>query len=59
LEIKRSLTPSLSKGFYSGCEHIEASRRYVVYPGKEKFPVTKEVTAIPLLDMMSELRNLK
>lgn len=59
LEIKRSMTPSVSKGFHLGCEDIEATHRYIVYPGKESFPVTKEVTAIPLVDMMNLLRNLK
>jgi uncharacterized protein len=59
IEIKRSLTPSLSKGFHLGCEDIEASNRYIVYPGKERFPVTKEVTAIPLLEMMNEIRGMK
>lgn len=59
IEIKRSLTPSLSKGFHLGCEDIEATHQFIVYPGKERFPFTKEVTAIPLLDMMNELRDLK
>lgn len=59
LEIKRTMTPSLSKGFHLGCEDIEATHRYVIYPGKESFPVTKEVTAIPLVDMMNILRNMK
>lgn len=59
LEIKRSMTPSLSKGFHLGCEDIEATHRFIVYPGKESFPVTKEVTAMPLVDMMNLLRNIK
>lgn len=59
IEIKRSLTPNLSKGFHLGCEDIGATKRFIVYSGKEQFPVTKEVTAISLLDMMNELRELK
>jgi predicted AAA+ superfamily ATPase len=55
IEIKRSMTPSLSKGFHLGYEDIGATDRYIVYPGKERFPVTKEVSAISLLDMMNEL----
>jgi uncharacterized protein len=58
IEIKRSLTPSLSKGFHLGCEDIEATHQFIVYPGKERFPVTKKVTAIPLLEMMNELREI-
>ncbi len=59
IEIKRSQAPSVSKGFHLGCEDIGATKRFIVYPGKERFPVTKEITAIPILDMMNELRNGK
>lgn len=59
IEIKRSQAPSVSKGFHLGCEDIKATKRFIVYPGKERFPVTKEVTAIPILDIMNELRDIK
>jgi predicted AAA+ superfamily ATPase len=58
IEIKRSMSPSLAKGFHLGCEDIEATNRFIVYPGKERFRVTKEVAAISILDMMKELRQL-
>jgi predicted AAA+ superfamily ATPase len=57
IEIKRSLTPSVSKGFHLGCEDIAATHRFIVYPGTERFPVTKNVTAISLLEMMNELAD--
>jgi len=59
IEIKRSLAPSVSKGFYLGCDDIGATHRYLVYPGNEKFPVGKNITAISLLDMMDDLRSIK
>jgi hypothetical protein len=59
IEIKRSHSPSLSKGFYLGFEDIEATHRFIVYPGQERFPVTKEVQAISLLEIMHELSELK
>lgn len=58
IEIKRSQAPSVSKGFHLGCEDIAATKRFIVYPGKERFPVTKDIAAIPLLDMMNELKGL-
>ena len=58
IEIKRSLSPSLTKGFIIGCEDIKATHKYFVYPGKEKFPLSKDVSAIPLLEMMNELNIL-
>jgi hypothetical protein len=59
IEIKRSLAPSVSKGFHLGCDDIKATKRFIVYPGKERFPVTKEITAISILDMMNELKDGK
>ncbi|MVM33408.1 DUF4143 domain-containing protein [Spirosoma sp. HMF4905] len=59
IEIKRSMAPVLSKGFYLGCEDIGATRRFLVYPGQERYPISKDVTAISLVDMMQELRNFQ
>jgi len=55
IEIKRSSTPSLSKGFHIACDDIKADRRYVVYSGNDKFPMSNCVTAIPLWSLMQEL----
>lgn len=57
IEIKRSLTPVVSKGFYLGCEDIKATERFIVYPGNEEFSFTKEIIALPLINMMEKLRN--
>ena len=37
-------------------EDIEATHRFIVYPGTERYLVTKEVTAISLREMMEEVR---
>lgn len=58
IEIKRSLTPTVSKGFHLGCEDIEATHRFVVYPGGEKFLVGKGVYAISLLEVMDMLAHI-
>jgi len=57
IEIKRSSSPSLSRGFHIACDDIKADRRYVVYSGKDKFPLGNGVTAIPLPALMQELLN--
>jgi predicted AAA+ superfamily ATPase len=59
IEIKRSLSPSVSKGFYHGCDDIGATHRFVVYPGQERYSLGKNITAIPLLELMDELRSIK
>ncbi len=58
IEIKRSLTPTLSKGFYLGCEDIEATQRFVVYSGTEKYLLNTNTFAISLVDMMNEISSL-
>jgi predicted AAA+ superfamily ATPase len=58
IEIKRSLAPVVSKGFYLGCEDIQATHRYVVYSGGERFPMNKGVYAVSLLEMMDILKRL-
>lgn len=58
IEIKRSSTPYVSKGFYAACEDIKTDKRFVVYSGKDKFPMNEGVTAIPLPDLMKELLDL-
>lgn len=57
IEVKRSSSPSVSKGFHIACNDIKADRRYVVYSGKDKFPLGEGVVAIPLADLMQEILN--
>jgi hypothetical protein len=55
IEIKRSTAPVLSKGFYLACQDITPDRRFVVYAGKDKFPMGENTVAIPLSEIMKEL----
>jgi len=58
IEIKRSLAPSVSKGFHLGCEDIKAKHRYIVYPGTEQYPISNGIIVMSLVDMMTELRKI-
>jgi len=58
IEVKRSMSPALSKGFYLGSEDIGASKRYIVYPGMESFPVAKDVVALSLAGMMKVINEI-
>ncbi|MDE2771533.1 MAG: ATP-binding protein [Bacteroidota bacterium] len=51
IEIKRSLTPSLGKGFHSAISDIEPERAFVVYAGEERYPVGKSIEVIGLREM--------
>ena len=55
VEIKRSMTPTLSKGFDIACDDLGITRRHVVYPGAERFPMRHGATAISLAELMREL----
>lgn len=59
IEVKRSLSPTVSKGFYLGCEDVKATKRYVVYPGKERYPSTDGIIVTSLVELMEELQSGK
>lgn len=58
IEIKRSLTPKLEKGFYMACEDLDPARRIVVYPGQDAFPLKNDVEALPLVLLGRTLLDL-
>jgi uncharacterized protein len=55
IEIKRNSTPSVSKGFYSGCDDLKPDKRFVVYSGLDNFSMGNDVAAISLPNLMKEL----
>ena len=55
IEIKRSTTPKLSKGFYLACQDIKPDKRFVVYADQDKFSMGENITAITLPGIMEEL----
>ncbi|MCB0713362.1 MAG: ATP-binding protein [Ignavibacteriae bacterium] len=58
IEIKRTLSPKPSRGLISASEDIKATRRLLLYPGEERFPLRHDVEAIPLHLLMQELLEL-
>ncbi len=52
IEIKSGLTAKPSKGFYNAIEDIHSNNNFVVYAGKEQYPIAKNIQAIGLADMM-------
>jgi uncharacterized protein len=52
IEVKRSIAPSLSAGFHSACEDIQATRKFVVYSGKDRFPIKGEAEVIGLAEFL-------
>jgi predicted AAA+ superfamily ATPase len=58
IEIKRSLTPAVSKGFSAGSDDIQATHKYFVYPGKNSYMISSDVKVVPLDEMMKEIRKI-
>ena len=55
IEIKRSLAPRPSKGFWLACEDLRPDAKFVVYPGAERFRLSDGLEATGLADIMSQL----
>jgi hypothetical protein len=58
IEIKRSAAPSISKGFYVACEDVKPTKKFVVYAGKDSFPMEGGIRAISLYDLMQEVAGM-
>ncbi len=54
VEIKRSLTPKLERGFYAACADLAPAKKFVVYPGSERYRMATDIEAIPLV-LLAEL----
>lgn len=52
VEVKRSIAPSLSSGFHRACEDIGATKKWVVYSGKDRFPIKNETEVIGLIEFL-------
>lgn len=51
VEVKYSLSPSPERGFWNAYEDLSCKRGFVVYPGKERYPIGKNVFALPVTDL--------
>jgi len=55
IEVKRTSTPALSRGFRSGCEDFGETERYFVIPEGEAYPIGAETSAIGLFALCRRL----
>jgi len=46
IEVKRSSAPKVSKGFHFACEDINATDKFLIYPGTERFPLSNGIEAL-------------
>jgi predicted AAA+ superfamily ATPase len=57
IEIKRSLSPKIERGFYSACADLNPTRKFVVYPGQEQYRMAEDITVTSLMDICKLLAN--
>ncbi|CAM3477041.1 ATP-binding protein [Paracoccus nototheniae] len=59
IEIKRTTTPKVSRGFHLAVEDIKADRSLLVYAGERHIPMAQGLRAIPLAAALDMLRGLR
>src|SRR5258708_35980509 len=57
VEVKRSSAPKIECVFHSACSDLKPHRRFVVYPGTERFPLDKTTDAISVIELAGTLKN--
>ncbi len=55
IAIKRSLDPKPARGFHSGCKDVKPDARFVVYPGDERFSISRNIEAINIDALAREI----
>jgi predicted AAA+ superfamily ATPase len=55
VEVKRSLSPKIERGFYAACDDLKPAKKFVVYPGQERYPITEDIEAISLAGLASQV----
>ena len=51
IEIKYSMSPAVSRGFWTACEDLTCKKGFIIYPGNEIYPVGKNVFAMPVREL--------
>ena len=57
IEVKRSLSARVGRGFHLSCQDLEPARAFVVYAGDDRYPLSESVEAIGLRELAGELRS--
>jgi len=51
IEIKRSSAPRAERGFHIACGDLKADKRFVAYPGADRFPLDSDTDAIGVTEL--------
>jgi uncharacterized protein len=59
VEMKRSATPKLERGFFLACEDVKPARKFVIYPGNDTYRMKEDITATSLSSFCEELASMR
>lgn len=57
IEIKRSTTPKVEKGFHIACEDLKPQRRFIIYPGTDNYFIMNNIEVIGLEKFLIQMRK--
>lgn len=57
IEVKMGTAPKVSRGLHNALQDIQPDRTFVVHSGKDRYPLSKNVEAIGLTEIVEMLRN--
>src|ERR1017187_9187241 len=59
IEVKRSSAPKVERGFHSASADLDPQKRFVVYPGSERYRLNDTTDAIGVVALAKELQAAK
>ncbi len=58
IEIKSGRSATPGRGFYNACEDVQPNRSFIVHAGEERYPVSRDIEAVSVLEMAREILNI-
>lgn len=58
VEIKFAAAPDVGKGFRNACLDLQCRKEFIVYPGREAYPLGKTTIALPLMQIQHIISDL-
>jgi len=56
IEIKRSLSARVSRGFHLACADLKPARAFIVHAGDDRYPMSESLEAVSVRELAVELR---
>lgn len=57
IEIKRSLSPKLEKGFFSAKKDLHPTKSFIIYGGNDRYFLQEDVEVLSLVDFLTDLSS--